>query len=366
MRAAATIISIALILAVNARAAPPVSKYSVVEVPSLGRPYTDMQATAINNRGDIVGNATTIYGRTESRAFYYQRSSGAVDLLTMIPDFNATFAYGINDNGLIAGGQAGYYHPPVIWTNIGGMDVLPNPYYYGIAFALNNNRVIVGQSGGEPQATIWTGSQHAMTVLGMLPCPPSPSHCYFPSSRANAVNNRGHVVGTSLYFYVGINSGGMHAFEWQDGQITDLGALNDSNDSVAYGINDSDEIVGKSTLEPGGDCTHAFLFRRGTMIDLGTLQGDSESSADAINDAGTIVGRSGPCVVNFTASRAFLYSNGQMYDLTALIDRASEFYGLVSLTEANAINSNGWIAATGTDSRDNLKHVFLLKPVVGP
>jgi probable HAF family extracellular repeat protein len=95
------------------------------------------------------------------------------------------------------------------------------------------------------------------------------------------------------------------------------------------------------------------------MTDLGTLAGDSTSSADSINDSGQIVGVS----QSDTASRAFLYENGQMYDLNSLVDPASPLVGLVTLDEAVSVSSNGWIAVNGTDSRDpGWTRAFLLIP----
>jgi hypothetical protein len=58
--------------------------------------------------------------------------------------------------------------------------------------------------------------------------------------------------------------------------------------------------------------------------------------------------------------RAFIYVNGQMYDLNKLIDPTSPAADKVHLDQAVAINSAGWIAANGTDSRDDLQHAYLL------
>ena len=54
-----------------------------------------------------------------------------------------------------------------------------------------------------------------------------------------------------------------------------LGSLGGANFTLANGINDSDEVVGVSTLPD--DIGHAFLWRRGVMADLGTLGGNSSA-----------------------------------------------------------------------------------------
>jgi probable HAF family extracellular repeat protein len=120
----------------------------------------------------------------------------------------------------------------------------------------------------------------------------------------------------------------------------------------ANGLNDRDDIVGVS-----GD--HAFLYHRERLSDLGTLPGDASSSANAINEDGEIVGVSQDMAgVN---SRAFIYVNGQMYDLNCLLDTASPIAGSVKLEEAVGINSHGWIAANGT--RDGRQYAYVLTRV---
>ena len=95
------------------------------------------------------------------------------------------------------------------------------------------------------------------------------------------------------------------------------------------------------------------------MTDLGILAGDTDSSASSINDKGQIVGTSTDSVDH---GRAFLYQNGQIYDLNTLLDPTSPLAGSIKLTEAVSINAKGWIAANGTDTRDNFTHAFLLIP----
>src|SRR5690348_8777741 len=81
-----------------------------------------------------------------------------------------------------------------------------------------------------------------------------------------------------------------HAFEWQDGTTTELGALNDDYSAIAYGINDKGISAGQSengTVDAatGAPQTRAVLWRRGKIRDLGTL-GGTQSMATYINNAG--------------------------------------------------------------------------------
>jgi len=94
-----------------------------------------------------------------------------------------------------------------------------------------------------------------------------------------------------------------------------LGTLGGST-SVAYGINDSGQVVGSAFTSTSSQ--HAFLYSNGTMNDLGTL-GGSSSYAWSVNDSGQVAG------VLSTSSgyfHAFLYSNGTMEDLGTLRRRA--------------------------------------------
>ena len=56
---------------------------------------------------------------------------------------------------------------------------------------------------------------------------------------------------------------------------------------MAYGINDSGQVVGESSTVSGD--LHAFLWEGGVMTDLGTL-GDGYYWANGINMHGQIVG----------------------------------------------------------------------------
>lgn len=298
----------------------------------------------------------------------YQQSSGALNELTFDPSENGAWVGNITDSGFIPGAEVPKNGPPEpgYWTVTGGAVLLTGQFQsFTEAVAANNDGTIIGNYGQSgtvsSEPVVWTPPNYAESSLPGLRC----DHCVRFNTSAGAINDGGIVVGSADFDYTNTdpNAVGMHAVEWQNGAITDLGGLNGAYYSGANSINTSGDIVGSSrTDQTTGAPSHAFLYHQGAMSDLGTLSGDTDSSASSINDSGQIVGSS----QSDTTTRAFLYESGRMYDLNTLIDPTSPLVGVVSLEDAAAISSNGWIAVNGTDSNDpGWKRAFLLIPEGG-
>jgi probable HAF family extracellular repeat protein len=129
-----------------------------------------------------------------------------------------------------------------------------------------------------------------------------------------------------------------HAFQWQEGVKSDLGALPGGASSAALWINSDGLTIGYSQngevdpLLPGTPEARAVLWKHGEIIDLGTL-GGNESFASAINDRGQVAGTAQNAIrdpfsffyllfrgsSNGTQTRAFLWDKDRgMQDLGTL------------------------------------------------
>jgi probable HAF family extracellular repeat protein len=125
-------------------------------------------------------------------------------------------------------------------------------------------------------------------------------------------------------------SGQSRAFLWEGDQIKDLGVPAEGNLSRARSINGSGQVVGEwRTLVDGQQRFKAFLYEDGQMKDLNALipagSGWNLLGAQAINKDGQIVGSG---TIN-SQTHAFLYENGIVTDLGVLLgDPFSEALGV--------------------------------------
>ena len=152
-----------------------------------------------------------------------------------------------------------------------------------------------------------------------------------------------------------------HAFQWQKGVLTDLGALPGVNTSGAFWISDSGLSVGFSengAIDPllGIPGIDAVLWMNDQIIDLGTLEGGHEAVALAVNSHVQVAGVSANLVPDpfgpvGTQNRTFLWQNGVMEDLGTLGGPDAGFLGLAGNVE---INERGQVVACSyTNSTPN-------------
>ena len=155
--------------------------------------------------------------------------------------------------------------------------------------------------------------------------------------------------------------------------LTDLGVLPGALGSAGTGgpsatataFNNEGDIVGISdtrySLYGTGDvqARHAFLYNNGVMTDLGAIAGQNyNSAASSVNDSHEIVGSTSTIssVDGSVLSRAYLYTNGTTYNLSFYLVGGPT----VHLTNALWIDCQGNIAAVGTPVSGGTTHSYLL------
>lgn len=166
---------------------------------------------------------------------------------------------------------------------------------------------------------------------------------------AQGLNNRGQVVGESFLN----NDQAGPAFLWERTKGFHVLPTLGGNFADAYSINEKEEAVGGSYLK-GNVQIDAALWETDGVTDLGTLNGDTCAFGFWINASEQAVGVSN-CFSDST--RGFLWEDGRMADLNALIVPDSDF----QIPAAFTINDHGEIAAKGV-LPDQDEHAILLIP----
>jgi probable HAF family extracellular repeat protein len=161
------------------------------------------------------------------------------------------------------------------------------------------------------------------------------------SSAATAINDEGQVVGISGICDRAVGRfSARHAVLWENGVPKNIGDFGGIAWNTPTAINHQGTIVGFSDF-PGDDSGvpnfHAFISVGGGPIqDLKTVGDDPYSLAFGLNEKNQVVGQSLDADFN---SRAFIWENGKMTDLNSLVPDGSPF-----LIYANDINERGEIA----------------------
>jgi Predicted integral membrane proteins containing uncharacterized repeats len=224
------------------------------------------RAFAINERGHIVGRL----GPFPTFAVMWD-DDGSIIARDPTPGSDSE-ARGINNRGQVVGYQQGLGN--VLWedgttigldgTDLG--DISPA--------AINSRGQIAGAIptpiSGERHAALWENG--TIVDVGVLPGD--------TSSNAQAINNRGQIVGWSSSF-----SGVYRAFIWDNGTMSELPGLDgqEGQDTYASDINNRGQVVGSSGSRP-------VMWENGIPIPLDTFLPSTSGRAFGINDSGDIVG----------------------------------------------------------------------------
>jgi probable HAF family extracellular repeat protein len=231
--------------------------YEVVDLGVIQRIAADI-VPGLSDSGNIV-----LWHQEESQAFSAVLYEGGMQKLLPKPDgYRNSFAYSVNDRGDSVGWSNTTLNPvdsistvhATSFTRDRAVDLGTLGGLRSQAYAINNQGVIVGVSG------LKDNEQCAFRYAdGKMSClDPLPGEIY---SVAFDINNAGVIVGG---FGMASTSPKpvVHAVLWRGNKPQDLGTLSGKGDSIAYAVNNHDDVVGVSDLQRGETI---FLYSRGKM-----------------------------------------------------------------------------------------------------
>lgn len=373
---AATVLFLGCVTA--AQAGPAALHYALTD---LGTLEGDSIAYAINELGHVVGISRP--ADHTSRAWVWKPGVGLTELHGLGGD--QTFAYDINDAGQVVGGAGiDFTVHALLWDgSTSPMDLNPGPEHFSIAQAINNaGRVLLqAQKGLEPGSSLMLWDADSGLV---------------DYGRLNGTDAQGWAINDSdeVALYWTAQGAPPHAMRWhpEDGLwflSNDIPSATGGVQSVLSGnsqaINEDGQVAGAYFVQgvPGG--WRAFRWTpplypksqpQGHMSELATL--GAESIAWGINDSGDVVGFSNPVVNsrNEEDFRAVLWkwrievlpdgSEQPVIELYNLNDLLVGPAGVGwTLLGAQDVNNAGQIVGYGFNPQGQMR-AFLLTPVPEP
>ncbi len=331
----------------------------VIHLQSLGGDYAI--ANDINDQGDVVGQSAMAGGlgvvATRWDATHMPANLG------MLSGNVLSEAYAINNNGEIVGfsEDAGVFRSATLWDGRGGIvDVHTAIGSTGasIPWDINDNGVITGQaplSPGFSKGFVWDQVNPAM-VAGTTPG--------FMGGANYGINNAGVLVGSAFFFgdpddATMASPDGRGGYEYRD--IAPIGL----EFSVATQINNNGMVVGHTTFGSTTSGWNAVIYtpdERDPVQVLGTLPGLDTSESLDVNDNGMVVGYAWDGQGNGLANRAWVWVDGQMYDLN---DSLGDQPAFEILFRATGVNNNGDIVGYGK-LHDGNTGAFLIEGFTAP
>ncbi len=236
--------------------------------------YHNVQGTALNNRGQVVGSLigpqqNDTPGAITREGFLWE--GGAVQCLRNLPAYSESEPLAVSDSGEIVGDTFNVY--------MFSPDYAPPTH----AFLYRHGRMILLAGAGSDAADInnrgqIVGNDNSRIFL-------------WQNGKKVIIDTAGGAVAIYDETQVLIQYGGSSAERgrlWQDGKTQDIGTLPGLPLMTVKALNDAGEIVGQAS---NGNVNRAFLWQNGRMRDISHLQpGWTLTEAYGINNRGQVVG----------------------------------------------------------------------------
>ena len=311
-------------------------------------------AIGLNDHQVVAGNSRDLASGEHSVVVWHvgQDNSASASALPGLPgEPSPRNAIEINNEGMIAG--LSWSSHAVVWTGSPGayvphdLGTLGSTYGASSASSLsdpdsNGNVWVVGSSyteliAGERTvaAVLWQVDPQG-NVISMTNLDPTASDA--DANDVRVIDGAVIVVGTS----------DVNAVVWEtdlSGTVTSRTELGTANYEAvnALALNHSGDVVGFG-FEPGSS-NHAFFYEDGLISDLGTL-GNSQSRAYGINDDDMVVGQYQKVRTKGfyqVEDIAFVWEDGAMYDLIKQVpgNQFSYLYSAYDIGASGEIVGNG-------------------------
>jgi probable HAF family extracellular repeat protein len=319
---------------------------TILESPRPGS--TEVQAKAINDRGDIVGFADAENGSEPFHAILWKggKAEGAVDL-GVLPGYVESEAYGINNDRVVFGvlydRQERMF--PFRWAN-GRMTVLKapdgrvRPVEPSQRNAINQRGEIAATMlvGDTPRAVRWASGGKATFLPGL------PGHAW---TWVFSINDDGTVSGWSRK--LPSEDGEENPVLWpRSGKVVPLKTVRGQADGIAEATNGSGLTVGylgnQSPTDPEMDQLAVWKTRTAAPKLLGRLSPNVIGEFVDVNDRGQAIGMTGVLDPNtgFVHGSPVVWQTGWA-DVRPLAVPAAARVNPVLVTELNDVNARGAI-----------------------
>ncbi len=295
------------------------------------------RSARINNNGQVIGYTyTSQFFSSRGRGFIY--SNGEMTDIGVLEGGLFSNSVGLNEKGQVVGDASNPQNlsHAVIYENglLTDIDPIIGDSFYSYANAINNKGQIVGST----NLGAYLFDSGVKTRLSTM-------------DAAYDINDSGAIAGINR-----LN----HAAIYYNGTVQDLGTLG-GNSSMLLDINENGQGVGRYATSSG--VPKSFIYKDGQTVDLGILEGGNLCYANALNDQCWAVGMATYNGSSYLDTHGFVYHDGLMYDLNDIVDSSGDGWNIFSAT---GINNSGWIAASAYNSLTGEGMAVLLKPVPEP